>query len=108
MPIFVPQRISSSSDFDIKRSSRGYWIVRDRDGLIGGTFLTSKDALRFALFETGGDSARVHTLHRAGGAGGSLAGTTKPRSAAAVSEKKVPSRSGAARWPLLATRRGSG
>lgn len=62
MPIFVPQRISSSSDFDIKRSSRGYWIVRDRDGLIGGTFLTSKDALRFALFETAGDSARVHTL----------------------------------------------
>jgi len=33
----------------------------DRDGLAGGTFLTCKDALRFALFETGGDSAHVHT-----------------------------------------------
>jgi hypothetical protein len=31
--------------FDIKRSQQGYWIARDRDGLVGGTFLTCKDAV---------------------------------------------------------------
>jgi hypothetical protein len=52
--------VSAHPIFDIKRSRQGYWIVRDRDGLAGGTFLTCKDAVRFALFETGGDSAHVH------------------------------------------------
>jgi hypothetical protein len=60
MPDFVPIRICPPYHFDIKRNRRGYWIVRDRSGLSGGTFLTRKDALRFALFESGGDSARVH------------------------------------------------
>jgi hypothetical protein len=59
MPAFVPQRISPPYHFDIKRNRQGYWIARDR--LAGGTFLTCKDAVRFALFETGGDSAHVHT-----------------------------------------------
>jgi len=61
MPDFVPMRICPPYHFDIKRNRRGYWIVRDHCGLSGGTFLTQKDALRFALFESGGDSARVHT-----------------------------------------------
>jgi len=61
MPAFVPQRICPPYHFDIKRNRQGYWIARDRDGLAGGTFLTCKDAVRFALFETGGDSAHVHT-----------------------------------------------
>jgi hypothetical protein len=61
MPVFAPQHVCPPYHFDIKRSRQGYWIVRDRDGLAGGTFLTCKDALRFALFETGGDSAHVHT-----------------------------------------------
>jgi hypothetical protein len=60
MPVFVPPFVCPSYHFDIKRNRRGYWIVRDRDGLVGGTFLTRKDAVRFALFETGGDSAHVH------------------------------------------------
>ena len=61
MPDFVPIPISSPYHFDIKRNRRGYWIVRDRRGLVGGAFFTSEDALRFALFESGGDSAHVHT-----------------------------------------------
>ena len=61
MPDFVPIPISSPYHFDIKRNRRGYWIVRDCRGLVGGAFFTSKDALRFALFESGGDSAHVHT-----------------------------------------------
>lgn len=60
MTDFVPLRVYPSYHFDIKRNLRGYWIARDRHGLAGGTFLTRKGALRFALFESGGDSARVH------------------------------------------------
>lgn len=60
MPGFAPQRVFAPYHFDIKRGRRGYWTVRDRGGLTGGTFLTRKDALRFALFEAGGDSAQVH------------------------------------------------
>jgi hypothetical protein len=62
MPAFVPQRICPPYHFDIKRNRQGYWIARDRDGLAGGTFLTCKDAVRFALFETGGDSGDRCTL----------------------------------------------
>jgi hypothetical protein len=58
---FVPQRVYPSYHFDIKPNRHGYWIVREGNGLVGGTFLTRKDAERFALFESGGDSARVHT-----------------------------------------------
>jgi hypothetical protein len=61
MPDFLPIRIYTPYDFDIKRNRNGYWIVRDRCGLTGGTFVTRKDALRFALFESGGDSTHVHT-----------------------------------------------
>ena len=60
MTDFVPLRVYPSYHFDIKRNRQGYWIARDRHGLAGGTFLTRKDALRFALFESGGDGARVH------------------------------------------------
>ena len=60
MPGFVPQPVCTPYHFEIKRSRQGCWIARDRGGLTGGTFLTCKDALRFALFEVGGDSARVH------------------------------------------------
>ena len=60
MPAFAFQHVYSPHHFDIKRNRHGYGIARDRDGLVGGTFLTRKDALRFALFETEGDSAHVH------------------------------------------------
>jgi len=69
MSAFVPRRVYPPYHFDIHRSQRGYWIARDRDGLAGGTFLTCKDAVRFALFETGGDSAHVHTLAEADAVG---------------------------------------
>ena len=73
MPGFFPQRVSSPYDFDIKRSPHGCWTVRDRAGLTGGTFFTRKDAVRFALFEVGGDSARVHVLREGRRAGGDRA-----------------------------------
>ena len=46
MPAFAFQHVYSPHHFDIKRNRHGYWIARDRDGLVGGTFLTRKDALR--------------------------------------------------------------
>jgi len=46
--------------FDIAQGSDGLWHVEDREALVGGIFRTQKDALRFALFETDGDSACVH------------------------------------------------
>ena len=61
MPDFVPLRVCPSYHFDIRRNRQGYWVARDSRDLVGGTFLTRKDALRFALFESGGDSAHVHT-----------------------------------------------
>src|SRR5260370_14329855 len=66
MPAFVPLRICPPYHFDIKRNRQGYWIARDRDGLAGGTFLTCKDAVRFALFETGGGSAQARKRREGG------------------------------------------
>jgi hypothetical protein len=60
MTDFVPQPVCTPYHFDIKHGRQDCWIVRDRGGLTGGIFLTRKDAVRFALFEVGGDSARVH------------------------------------------------
>ena len=65
MPDFVPLRVCPSYHFDIRRNRQGYWVARDSRVLVGGTFLTRKDALRFALFESGGDSAHVHAYPEA-------------------------------------------
>jgi hypothetical protein len=53
-PAFAPHR------FEISRDARGHWVVDDGEGLVGGVFVTCKDALRFALGEAGGDPAHVH------------------------------------------------
>ena len=60
MAAFAPQRVFPPYDFDIKCSQQRYWTACDRGGLTGGTFLNFKDAVHFALFETGNDSAHVH------------------------------------------------
>ncbi|HWB51337.1 MAG TPA: hypothetical protein VG651_19650 [Stellaceae bacterium] len=57
---FAPRRVCSPHHFDIRRDRRGHWVARDRNGLAGGTFLTRDGALRYALFETGGDASLVH------------------------------------------------
>jgi hypothetical protein len=60
MPNFNPLHVCRSQHFDIRHNRRGYWTACDREGLTGGTFLTRRDAIRFALFEAGGDAAYVH------------------------------------------------
>jgi hypothetical protein len=62
MSSFAPRAISTSHHFDIAENGRGYWVAKDNEGLIGGVFRSQKDALRFALFEAAGDSARVRVL----------------------------------------------
>ena len=62
MSSFAPFRVSTPHRFEIARNGRGYWVAKDKEGLIGGVFRTQKDALRFALFEVGGDSACVQIL----------------------------------------------
>jgi hypothetical protein len=62
MSDFVPRRIYPPYHFDIEHDPHGHWTARDRDGLAGGTFLTRKDAMRFALAETGGNRGNIHVV----------------------------------------------
>ena len=64
MSSFAPLPELAPHHFEIVENGRGYWVAKDKEGLIGGVFRTQKDALRFALFEVGGNSARVHVLPR--------------------------------------------
>ena len=64
MSSFVPRPVLTPRHFEITQNVRGYWVAKDQEGVIGGVFRTQKDALRFALFEVAGDSARVHMLPR--------------------------------------------
>jgi hypothetical protein len=60
MPGLAQRRCFQPHHFDIARSDHGLWRVEDRERLVGGTFRTRKDALRFAMFETDGDRACIH------------------------------------------------
>jgi hypothetical protein len=62
MSSFAPQPVSTPHHFEIAENRRGYWVAQDKEGLIGGVFRTQKDAIRFALFEVGGDSACVRVI----------------------------------------------
>jgi len=62
MSNFAPQAVFTPHYFEIAENARGYWVAKDKEGLIGGVFRTQKDALRFALFEVAGDSACVRVL----------------------------------------------
>jgi hypothetical protein len=53
MSSFARLRVSTPHRFEIARNGRGYWVAKDKQGLIGGVFRTQKHALRFALFEVG-------------------------------------------------------
>ncbi|MBV9859595.1 MAG: hypothetical protein JO038_05775 [Alphaproteobacteria bacterium] len=60
MSPFVPHSIRSPCEFDIAPDRSGHWLARDRNGLVGGVFVTREAALHFALFEAGGDASRIH------------------------------------------------
>jgi hypothetical protein len=61
MPYFeLPPGQRVLREFTIRRDPRGRWIASESRGLLGGVFLSCKEALRFALYEADGDAARVH------------------------------------------------
>jgi len=61
MPYFeLPPGQRVLREFTIRRDQRGRWIARETHGLLGGVFISCKEALRFALYEADGDAARVH------------------------------------------------
>jgi hypothetical protein len=62
MPSFAPTAVLAPHHFEVRENDRGYWVAKDREGLIGGVFRTQRDALRFALFEVAGDSACVKVI----------------------------------------------
>ena len=47
-------------EFTIRRDRRGRWLVSETHSPCRGAFRSCKEALRFALYEGGGDVARVH------------------------------------------------
>ena len=62
MTSFAPTAPLTRHHFEVSENGRGYWVAKDKEGLIGGVFRTQKDALRFALFEAAGDSACVKVI----------------------------------------------
>lgn len=62
MSSFAPQPVLTPHYFEIVQNGRGYWVAKEKEGLIGGVFRTQKDALRFALFEVAGDSTCVRVF----------------------------------------------
>lgn len=55
-----PAKSPDSRPFSVvAQNDRGQWVARERRGLIEGAFLTQRDAIRFALFETGSRAAAV-------------------------------------------------
>jgi hypothetical protein len=65
MSSFAPAAVLALHHFEVSENGRGYWVAKDREGLIGGVFRTQKDALRFALFEAAGDGACVKLISSA-------------------------------------------
>ena len=62
MSSYAPAAVLTLHHFEVNENGRGYWVAKDREGLIGGVFRTQKDALRFALFEAAGDSTCVKVI----------------------------------------------
>jgi hypothetical protein len=62
MSSFAPAAVLTLHHFEVSENGRGYWVAKDKEGMIGGVFRTQKDALRFALFEAAGDSACVKVI----------------------------------------------
>lgn len=78
MALCNPPRVAGHH-FDISPDEQGRWIVSDAEGLVGGVFLSRRDALRFALRETDGDAECVHVAAEPALAEGEPAPVSRPR-----------------------------
>jgi hypothetical protein len=50
---------SRSSTFLLGQDSRGHWVVQDEQHLCGGVFFDRAEALKFAMFEPGGQPRAI-------------------------------------------------
>lgn len=55
-------RTNKEDLFLIGRNSRGNWVAKMKDGLIGGLFINRAAALKFALFENGNRPESIVTV----------------------------------------------
>jgi hypothetical protein len=58
-PVHFTPVIDRHRTFEVTENERGLWIVHERHGLTEGVFRTRRDAVRFALFETGNPDSVV-------------------------------------------------
>lgn len=58
-PIAFTQVIDRHRTFDVTENADGLWVAHERHGLGEGVFRTRRDAVRFALFETGNPNSVV-------------------------------------------------
>lgn len=58
LPRFTPV-IDRHRRFLVWQTPRGQWVAREGTGLIGGVFRSQREAVRFALFETGSPESVV-------------------------------------------------
>jgi hypothetical protein len=65
MTVFSPITTPTPYDFEITQDKDGLWEAREKNGLIGGVFLTLHAAVRFALFEVNGDRSHVRVVSAA-------------------------------------------
>ncbi|KQV78690.1 hypothetical protein [Rhizobium sp. Root1220] len=54
-----PLQRKPAARFTIGRDNRGRWVVADRDGLVGGVFISEHAARHFAADECGHDAAQI-------------------------------------------------
>ena len=67
-PVSVAPSALRRRSFTVTRNERGQWVARETRGLIEGVFVTQRDAVRFALYESGGRGAAI-IFGEAGAAG---------------------------------------
>ena len=58
-PIHFTPVIDRHRTFEVAEDEHGLWILHERHGLAEGVFRTRRDAVRFALFETGNPDSVV-------------------------------------------------
>ena len=57
--VHFTQVIDRDRQFDVTENAQGLWVAHERHGLVEGVFRTRRDAVRFALFETGSPQSVV-------------------------------------------------
>jgi hypothetical protein len=54
-----PNPESKPTHYLVGQDSRGHWIVQDTRGLGGGLFVSQREAMRYALLESGNHREKI-------------------------------------------------